>query len=82
MLNLIVTAQIRPRPLPKLDMRDGIPAGDRTMVVVPAIVDSEARLLSLLDELEVRFFANRDAHLHFALLTDFPDADDGHHVGG
>ena len=52
-------------------MRDGIPAGDRTMVVVPAIVDSEARLLSLLDELEVRFFANRDAHLHFALLTDF-----------
>ena len=56
-------------------MRDGIPAGDRTMVVVPAIVDSEARLLSLLDDLEVRFFANRDAHVHFALLTDFADAD-------
>ena len=45
------------------------------MVVVPAIVDSEARLTSLLDELEVRFFANRDPHLHFALLSDFADAD-------
>ena len=44
LLNLIVTAQVPPRQLPKLDMRDGIPAGDRTMVVVPAIVDSEARL--------------------------------------
>ena len=43
LLNLIVTSQVPPRQLPKLDMRDGIPAGDRTMVVVPAIVDSEAR---------------------------------------
>ena len=53
----------------------GIPGADRTMVVVPAIIDSEARLTSLLDDLEVRFLANRDPHLHFALLTDFADAD-------
>jgi cellobiose phosphorylase len=75
LINLIVTSQVTPRPLPKLDMRHGIPAQNRTMVVVPAIVDSEARLISLLDDLEVRFFANRDAHLHFALLSDFADAD-------
>jgi cyclic beta-1,2-glucan synthetase len=73
-INLIVTSQVAPRPLPKLDMRNGIPPRDRTFVVVPAIVDSEARLITLLDELEVRFFANRDAHLHFALLSDFADA--------
>ena len=49
LLNLIVTAQVPPRQLPKLDMRDGIPAGDRTMVVVPAIVDSRgARSMALL----------------------------------
>jgi cyclic beta-1,2-glucan synthetase len=74
-LNLLVTIQIRPRPLPRLDLRAGIPARDRTMVVVPAIVGSEERLVSLLDELEVRFFANRDPHLHFALLTDFADGE-------
>ena len=74
LINLVVTTQVTPRPLPKLDMRDGIPPSDRTMVVVPAIVDSEARLKSLLDDLEVRFFANRDPHLHFALLSDFADA--------
>ena len=74
-LNAMITSQVTPRLLPKLEMRAGIPADDRTMVVVPAIVDSEERLLSLLDELEVRFFANRDAHIHFALLSDFADDD-------
>ena len=44
------------------------------MVVVPAIIDSEARVETLLHDLEVRFLANRDPHLHFALLSDFPDA--------
>jgi cyclic beta-1,2-glucan synthetase len=73
-INLLITLQITPRPLPKLDMRHGIPASDRTFVVVPAIFDSEARLNSLIDHLEVRFFANRDPHLHFALLSDFADA--------
>jgi cyclic beta-1,2-glucan synthetase len=74
LINLVVTTQVSPRPLPKLDLRHGIPASDRTMVVVPVIVDSEARLLALLDELQVRFFGNRDEHLHFALLSDFADA--------
>ena len=74
LLNLLTTTQIAPRQLPKLDMRHGIPASDRTFVVVPAIVDSEAQVQRLLDDLEVRFVANRDPHLHFALLTDFVDA--------
>jgi cyclic beta-1,2-glucan synthetase len=74
-VNLLVTARIQPRELPKLAMRDGIPPGDRTLVAVPSIVDSERRLSTLLHDLEVRFLGNRDAHLHFALLSDFPDAD-------
>ncbi|HET9265663.1 MAG TPA: glucoamylase family protein, partial [Vicinamibacterales bacterium] len=76
LVNLILTSQVPPRPLPKLDLRGGIPKEDRTFVVVPAIVDSESRLGSLLDDLEVRFLANRDTNLHFALLTDFADADE------
>ena len=75
LVNLIVTGQVPPRELPKLAMRDGIPAADRTIVVVPVILDSEPHLLAFLHDLEVRFLANRDQHLHFALLSDFPDAD-------
>ncbi len=73
LLNAILTSQIPPRPLPKLALRSGIPADSRTLVVVPAIIDSEAGAESLLHDLEVRFLANRDPHLHFALLSDFPD---------
>jgi cyclic beta-1,2-glucan glucanotransferase len=76
LLNLLLTHQVPPRRLPKLDLRGGIPARDRTFVVIPVIVDREAQLTALLEDLEVRFFANRDPHLHFALLTDFRDADE------
>ena len=74
LVNLILTSEISPRALPKLALRDGIPSPLRTMVVVPSIVDSTARVDTLVDELEVRFLGNRDPHLHFALLTDFADA--------
>ncbi len=62
-------------------MRNGIPESDRTFVVVPAIVDSEARMRLLFHDLEVRFLANQDANLFFALLSDFTDADAQHQPG-
>jgi hypothetical protein len=31
----------------------------------------------LIETLEIHHLANRDQHLHFALLTDFRDAPDG-----
>ena len=74
LVNVILTSDIRPRALPKLALRDGIPEGLRTMVVVPSIIDSTARVDALVDDLEVRFLGNRDQNLHFALLTDFSDA--------
>ncbi len=76
LVNLLLTTYVPPRQLPKLDLRTGIPASDRTIVAVPAIVHDEAQIVRLLDDLEVRYFANRDVHLHFALLTDFSDADE------
>ncbi|HZB25007.1 MAG TPA: hypothetical protein VE379_02665, partial [Vicinamibacterales bacterium] len=74
LVNLLLTSQLAPRPLPKLEMKDGIPAAHRTFVVVPAIIDTPERVRSLFHDLAVRFLANRDPHLHFALLTDLPDA--------
>ena len=74
LINSILTSEIAPRQLPKLAMRSGIPEQDRTFVVVPVIIDTEARVLSMFHDLEVRYLANPDQHLHFALLTDFPDA--------
>ena len=43
-------------------------------MVVPTLLTDTPSVESLVEALEVRFLANRDANLHFALLTDFPDA--------
>ena len=52
------------------------------MVVVPTMLSSPAGVEDLLEGLEVRYLANRDDNLHFALLTDFDDAPDGDPAGG
>ena len=43
-------------------------------MIVPTMLTSAQNVEDLVDALEIRFLANRDAHLHFGLLTDFPDA--------
>jgi len=74
LVNRLATALARPRPLPRMDFSGGIPASSRTLVVVPAMLASERHIERLVEALEVRFLANPDENLHFALLTDFPDA--------
>jgi cyclic beta-1,2-glucan synthetase len=64
-----------PRALPKLDFSEGIPPDCVTMVAVPALLLDEAQVRDLALDLEIRFLANRDPHLYFALLTDPPDSD-------
>ena len=66
---------VAPRPLPRMDFSHGIPAHARTLVVVPSMLTTMEGVDSLVEGLEVRFLANRDRHLQFALLTDFLDAD-------
>ncbi|MES2773639.1 MAG: glucoamylase family protein [Bacteroidota bacterium] len=75
LVNWVATITARPNLLPRLDFSKGIPTANRSMVVVPTLLGNAAELDSLLEALEVRFLANRDINLHFALLTDFKDAD-------
>ncbi len=75
LINRLVTAFVPPRPLPKLDYRGGVPESDRTIVVVPVLIGSADKVPDLLQQLEVRYLGNADSHVHFAVLSDFPDAD-------
>ena len=56
-----------PEPLPKLDFSKGIPDDCATLVAVPSLLLNEKQVRELVNDLEVRFLANRDPHLHFAL---------------
>ncbi|MGB6691201.1 MAG: glucoamylase family protein [Terracidiphilus sp.] len=74
LVNNTVTALFDPHPLPKLNFRMSIPAEFTTLVAVPTLLLNEEQVRGLVTDLEVRYLANRDAHLHFALLTDLPDS--------
>jgi cellobiose phosphorylase len=74
LMNWLSTLLVNPCRLPRLDFSAGIPADCRTMVVVPTMLSSVPGVDRLLETLEIHHLANRDQHLHFALLTDFRDA--------
>ena len=74
--NRLIVVFLPPRILPKLDVREeGVPPELRTAVVVPTLFASVDAVVEALETIEVQFLANREAHLHFAILSDFTDAD-------
>jgi cellobiose phosphorylase len=74
LVNWLATLLATPRLLPRMDFSKGIPQELRTLVVVPTMLTGTQSIEELVEALEVRFLANRDDRLHFALLTDFSDA--------
>ncbi len=74
LVNWSATLLVVPQPLPKMDFAKGIPGLSRTLVVVPTMLGSEQGIEDLAEALEVRFLANQDESLHFALVSDFLDA--------
>ncbi len=74
-INAAISRLLDPRLIPCMDFADAIPADCKTMVVVPTLLLSEAGSKKLIKDLEIRYLANRDPNLIFALLTDFSDAD-------
>ncbi len=73
-MNLLAAALFKPKRLPRLDFSRGIPKECATVVAVPTLISSEEQVRHAVRGLEIRFLANRDANLHFALLTDAPDS--------
>ena len=73
-VNFISTLLVKPNLLPRMDFSGGILPEARTLVVIPAMLNRQAEIESLVEALEVRFLANRNECLHFGLLTDFIDA--------
>jgi cyclic beta-1,2-glucan synthetase len=78
----LVTRLMLPRTLPKLDFTDGgVPEEFRTAVVVPTLFGSVDAVHEALENLEVQFLANREAHIKFAVLSDFTDSPTEHRDG-
>ena len=74
LVNRAVANVLGPRPLPRLDLDDGVPSRLRTLVVVPTLLTSEADVEAQVGGLEVHYLGNREGDLRFALLSDWLDA--------
>ncbi len=74
LVNREVTEMLGPRALPRLALREGVPADLRTLVVVPTLLSGHAQIAEQIERLEVHYLANSDGDLRFALLTDWKDA--------
>ncbi len=73
-INYLVTRLLPPRTLPKMDFEQGVPPDFRTLVVVPMMLLTPESIQDEIDRLEIRYLANTDDNLRYALLSDYSDA--------
>lgn len=62
------------RLVPKLELKEGIGENNRTIVVIPTIINNVKKVHELVNNMEVYFLGNMDKNLYFALLSDFKDS--------
>jgi cyclic beta-1,2-glucan synthetase len=74
LINNTVTALFKASALPKLEFPKGLPEELTTLVAVPTLLLNEKQVRELVEDLEVRYLANTDRNLHFALVSDLPDS--------
>jgi cellobiose phosphorylase len=70
-----ISASLWPaRTLPKLDHRQPIAGAHSTLTVFTALLTSPAAAQHVIDNMEVAYLANKDAHVRFAALADLRGA--------
>ena len=61
--------------LPGLALRDGIPDGMRTLVVVPTLLTTLDALTEQMERIEIHHLASAAGELYYALLSDWSDSE-------
>jgi len=75
LINQAAIDRFGPAILPGLELRDGVPADLRTMIVIPTLLTSAGDIEALIKHLEVHSLSSPDGDLYFALLSDWADSD-------
>ncbi len=75
LVNCIIVHVMQPSLLPALELKSGVPAAYRTLVVVPTLLTSLEAVAKYIETLEVHHLACPDGEVYFALLSDWVDAD-------
>ena len=74
-VHLVVSRTVRPQRLPAMALKQGVPPDCRTLVAVPVLLTGAEDLAEMLQRLEVHHLSSIGGAVHYALLSDGPDAD-------
>ncbi|MHC1684125.1 MAG: glucoamylase family protein [Clostridiaceae bacterium] len=74
-LNYSVNQLSQRRYVPKLDLVEGVSEENRTIIVIPTIINNSKRTEELIENLETFYLSNEEENLYFALLGDLKDSD-------
>jgi cyclic beta-1,2-glucan synthetase len=77
-INRLISESVRPHHLARLALNEGIPPEQRVLVVIPALLTSDAACRELAHRLLLHHLANPERHAQFALLSDWADAEAEH----
>jgi cyclic beta-1,2-glucan synthetase len=74
-VNYLISRLLPPRTLAKMDFEEkGIPDAFRTLVVVPMMLVDIDTIRAEVENLEIRYLANKEANLFFSLFADYTDS--------
>jgi cyclic beta-1,2-glucan glucanotransferase len=71
--NRVVTQLVGATQLPGIELKDGVPAELRTIIVVPTMLTGIDTIRQQIERIEVHHLSNPDDNFTFALLTDWRD---------
>src|SRR3954452_21252545 len=75
LVNQMVTRTIGATLLPALELGTGVPSHLRTLVAVPTLLTTPDSIQEHIERLEIHHLASPEGDLHYALLSDWADAD-------
>jgi cyclic beta-1,2-glucan synthetase len=81
LVNQVVTRTFGATLLPALELSNGVPSQLRTLVAVPTLLTTSVAIEEHIERLEIHHLASPEGDLHFALLSDWVDADNEHRNG-
>ncbi len=73
-VNRLMAKLLAPSLIPAVELKDGVPAHLKTIVVVPVMLGNLAEIEQAIGNLEVHHLATREDSVRYALLSDFADA--------
>ncbi len=69
-INNILRQTVKQNKIPKVNYENGIDSQNKTMVVIPCMLENEQKVEEMFQKIEVYYLANEDENIYFTLLGD------------